>query len=420
MRLVSLTFLALCLPAAAAVYRMLPARARVGALLALDLAFYCLAAGSVPWLLPLLAAATALAANSRLARGVCAATLAVLFFVCRAVGILPMGFAFFVLRAVGFLLDEREKQPPAAVVAYLLFFPAVTMGPLFDFDTFRAGLAAPPDTKRRADAVCRLARGLVRKFVFADPLLAAYRDLAMHGTTLGAAVTLVAFSLYLYFDFAGYSDIAVAVGGIFGFDLPENFDYPYVSRSVGEFFRRWHATLGKWLFRHVYLPLGGSRQGMARTLLSLAAVWLCTALWHGATACYLLWGVYFFVLLAVEKLCFPKGFRIGILPTLLLVLPGWVFFFSDGFAAASDFFGRLFCLGGTLLYSRADLYDVLRYAPFLLLSALAATPLFRDAMRAVCRRLGDLPRHAAALCGFVLALAYAAAGGYTPFLYASY
>ena len=159
---------------------------------------------------------------------------------------------------------------------------------------------------------------------------------------------------------------------------------------------------------------------MARTLLSLAAVWLCTALWHGATACYLLWGVYFFVLLAVEKLCFPKGFRIGILPTLLLVLPGWVFFFSDGFAAASDFFGRLFCLGGTLLYSRADLYDVLRYAPFLLLSALAATPLFRDAMRAVCRRLGDLPRHAAALCGFVLALAYAAAGGYTPFLYASY
>ena len=363
MRLVSLTFLALCLPTAAAVYRMLPARARVGALLALDFAFYCLAAGSVPWLLPLLAAATALAANSRLARGVCAATLAVLFFVCRAVGILPMGFAFFVLRAVGFLL-------------------------------------APPDTKRRADAVCRLARGLVRKFVFADPLLAAYRDLAMHGTTLGAAVTLVAFSLYLYFDFAGYSDIAVAVGGIFGFDLPENFDYPYVSRSVGEFFRRWHATLGKWLFRHVYLPLGGSRQGMARTLLSLAAVWLCTALWHGATACYLLWGVYFFVLLAVEKLCFPKGFRIGILPTLLLVLPGWVFFFSD--------------------YSRADLFDVLRYAPFLLLSALAATPLFRDAMRAVCRRLGDLPRHAAALCGFVLALAYAAAGGYTPFLYASY
>lgn len=162
MRLVSLTFLALCLPTAAAVYRMLPARARVGALLALDFAFYCLAAGSAFWLLPLLAAVTALAANSRLARGVCAATLAVLFFACRAVGILPMGFAFFVLRAVGFLLDEREKQPPAAVVAYLLFFPAVTMGPLFDFGTFRAGLAAPPDTKRRADAVCRLARGLVR------------------------------------------------------------------------------------------------------------------------------------------------------------------------------------------------------------------------------------------------------------------
>lgn len=420
MRLVSLTFLALCLPTAAAVYRMLPLRARTGALLVLDLVFYGLAAGKAAWLLPLFAAVTALAAGNRTARGLFAAGLIALFFACRAVGILPMGFAFFVLRAVGFLLDVREKQPAAAVVSYLLFFPTVTMGPLFDFDTYRAGLAAPFAAGRCADAVCRLARGLVRKFVFADPLLAAYRDFAMHGTTLGAAATLAAFSLYLYFDFAGYSDIAAAVGGIFGFDLPENFDYPYVSRSVGEFFRRWHATLGKWLFRHVYLPLGGSRQGGARTILSLAAVWLCTALWHGATACYLLWGAYFFLLLAVEKLCFAKGFCIGILPTLALVLPGWVFFFSDSLSAALGFFGRLFCLGGTLLYSRADFYDVLRYAPFLLLSALAATPLFQDAMRALCRRLGDLPRHAAALCGFVLALAYAAAGGYTPFLYASY
>ena len=154
--------------------------------------------------------------------------------------------------------------------------------------------------------------------------------------------------------------------------------------------------------------------------MSLAAVWLCTALWHGTTACYLLWGAYFFVLLAAEKLCLAKGFHIGTLPTLLLVLPGWVFIFSDSPGTAVAFFGRLFCLGGTLLYSRADFYDVLRYAPFLLLSALAATPLLRDAMRALCRRLGNFPRHAAALCGFVLALAYAAAGGYTPFLYASY
>ncbi len=420
MRLVSLTFLALCLPTAAAVYQMLPARARVDALLALDLAFYILAAGHAAWLLPLLAALTAFAARRRLTRGLCAALLVAILFLCRAVGSPPVGLAFFVLRAVGFLLDVREKPSVSAAVCYLLFFPTVTMGPLFDFDAFRAGLAAPHDTKRRADAVCRLARGLVKKFVFADPLLAAYRDFAAHGTALGAAATLLTFALYLYFDFSGYSDVAVAVGGIFGFDLPENFDYPYMSRSVGEFFRRWHATLGKWLFRHVYLPLGGSRQGRVRTLLSLAAVWLCTALWHGATACYLLWGAYFFLLLAVEKLCFAKGFRIGTLPTLLLVLPGWVFFFADSPRAAFAFFGRLFCLGSTLLYSRADFYDVLRYAPFLTLAALAATPLLRDAMRALCRRLGNFPKHAAALCGVVLALAYAAAGGYTPFLYASY
>lgn len=420
MRLVSLTFLALCLPTMAAVYRRLPARCRVGALLAFDLLFYAAAVGRAAWVLPLLAFLTAVAARSRLPRALSAALAVGLFLLCRAVGCAPMGMAFFVLRAVGFLLGTRQGRPICETVAELLFFPTVTMGPLAEEGDFAAGLCAQPSVGARADAVCRIAKGLAKKLVLADPLLVAHRAFSAHTTALGAALTLLSFSLYLYFDFSGYTDVAVGVGGVFGFTLPENFAHPYMSRSVGDFFRRWHATLGRWFFRFVYLPLGGSRHGRGRTLLSLAAVWLCTALWHGASGCYLCWGAYFFVLLSVEKLCLPRGARIGLVPTLCLVTLGWVFFFSADLAAAFAFFGRLFCLGDTLLYSTADWYDALRYAPFLLLSVLAATPLAAAGMQRLCRRFGSLPRRIAALGCFVLSLAYAAADGYTPFLYTSY
>ena len=164
----------------------------------------------------------------------------------------------------------------------------------------------------------------------------------------------------------------------------------------------------------------GSRNGVRRTLLSLLAVWVCTAFWHGTTLCYFLWGAYFFLLVAAEKLLLPKGFKGLRLPTFCLVSLGWVFFFSPDLASALEFLGRLFCLGGTLLYDRADFYDFARLTPFLLLSALAATPIFCGLARAVRRRFGDLPLRAASLVLFAYSLAYAAAGGYTPFLYASY
>lgn len=420
MRLVSLTFLALLLPAFAAVYSILPRRGRLFALFIHSLAFYFLAAGKAAFFLPLLSLPVALAARSPLDRRVSAAGIALLFALCKGIGFLPLGLSFFVLRAIGFLLSEKDEKRPGAVMTYLLFFPTVTMGPLWRYTDFEAGLSAARDDRKIADAVCRLSLGLFKKFFFADRLLAAYHDFSAHGTALGSAATLFCFALYLYFDFSGYSDIAVGVGGIFGFSLPENFDYPYMSRSVGEFFRRWHITLGRWLLTYVYLPLGGSRNGARRTLLSLLAVWVCTAFWHGTTLCYFLWGAYFFLLVAAEKLLLPKGFKGLRLPTFCLVSLGWVFFFSPNLTSAFDFFKRLFCLGGTLLYDRADFYDFARFAPFLLLSALAATPIFRDLARAVQRRFGRLPFRAASLVLFVFSLSYAAAGGYSPFLYASY
>lgn len=420
MRLVSLTFLALFLPIFSTVYYILPQGRRIFALFWYSLAFYAFAAGWAALFLPLLSLLVAAMARLPIDRRISAAIIAFLFALCKGIGFLPLGFSFFALRAIDFLLSEHGEKRPRFVMTYLMFFPTVTMGPLWKYSDFAAGLAAERDHGSCADAICRIGVGLLKKFFFADRLLAAFDCFSAHKTALGAAATLLCFALYLYFDFSGYSDIAVGIGKIFGFSMPENFEHPYMSRSVGEFFRRWHITLGRWLFRYVYLPLGGSRNGRVRTLLSLLAVWGATAFWHGTALCYFLWGAYFFLLISVEKLILPEGFMSFRLPTFCLVSLGWVFFFSPSPTAAFDFFSRLFCLGDTLLYTRADFYDLLRFAPFLLLGALAATPIFRDLADAIRRRFGTLPLRAASLLLFVFSLSYAAAGGYSPFLYASY
>ena len=178
-------------------------------------------------------------------------------------------------------------------------------------------------------------------------------------------------------------------------------------------------SLGRWLFDYVYIPLAGSKNGKARTLVSLLAVWLVSALWHGSTYSYLIWGAYFFIICAAEKLILPKGFKIGRFCTFTLVLFGWVLFFSKTPSDALSFFTRLFSLGDTLLYCRADIYNVLRYTPFLLLSAFFASPLPRAFAADLYRRARPLA-YFAALPLFLLILSCILAGEHIPFLYASF
>ena len=417
MTLYTAFFLLGFLPISVIVYYAVPRRARYAALCAIDLVFYALAAGKFFWILPLFTLVT---------YGLSFVKGRVGFFgmlailpLTRLCGISAVGVSFFVLRAAAYLYDGHREKNLARLCAFFCLFPTVTAGPLTRYDALRDGFDKPASYPLIERGILLALAGLVKKLFFADALYAAFTQFHAGGTALSAVAALLCYALYIYFDFSGYSDIAIGIAAVYGFALPKNFEHPYLSRSVGEFFRRWHISLGAWLRDYVYIPLGGSRRGKGRMLLSLGAVWLTSALWHGSTLSYLLWGGWFFCLIAAEKLFLPKGVHLGHVSTLALVLIGWVFFFSKTPAAAFAFFERLFCLGGTLLYCRADLYNGMRQFPFVLLAAFCATPILHNALCALYRRKKVLVYPLAA-AAFALVLSCLAVGAHQPFLYASF
>lgn len=415
-------FLLAFLPVSASVYYSIPFRLRNIALCVFNLLFYYFAAGK--WFfVPLLGCAlVCILSRFRPAAGI--AVLAALFCLCKTAGFLPPGVSvsvsFFFFRAISFLADGTGERDPVRIFAYLLFFPAAAMGPVTRYAEMSPALClpAPPDFSRIAGGILRFCAGLVKKLFFADALLLLHRDFLDGSTCLSAAMALFAYTLYIYFDFSGYSDMALGSAGIFGFSLAENFSYPYISRSVCAFFERWHITLGRWFRDYMYIPLGGNARGLPRRLFALAAVWLFAALFHGATLCFLLWGLYCFALTALEKFVFPKAFSVGRLGTFLLVSLGWIFFFSPNACFAASFALRLFCGGGTLLYCRADLYDLYRLLPFFLLCGVLATPLVRNAGERLWQKHVRLPLYFLCAAAYILALSCMAAGGGAPFWYA--
>ena len=244
---------------------------------------------------------------------------------------------------------------------------------------------------------------------------------------LGSLMMLLSFAFQIYFDFSGYSDMAIGLGRIFGFSFPENFRYPYISKSISEFWRRWHITLSSFFKEYVYIPLGGNRRGRARTYLNLFVVWALTGLWHGAALHFLLWGIWFFLLLVLEK-SLPAGWHekipAGLLRTLTfcLILLGWMFFAFDGsspfltLAALPSFFVSLFGARGFMAVNEG--YHFLRYLPLLMLAFVGSTPLPRRLSRFFSRKMARrLVRVVGVFLLFFLSVAYLSDSGFQPFLY---
>ena len=416
MTLYSPIFVLAFLPISAALYRLLPKAFRAIAISMISFAFYVFASGNYFFLLPILVPLTyGLSFLGKKGFYICLA----LFIPLRIFGITAVGVSFFILRAAAYIYDGRCERNFFKVFAFLMFFPSVHAGPIARYSSFERGFNTDRDYKQMARGICLALYGAFKKLFFADALYVAFGTFFGGNTSASAFLALFAYAMYIYFDFSGCSDMAIGIAAMFGFDLPCNFDFPYMSRSVGEFFRRWHMSLGRWLFDYVYVPLGGSKKGRVRTTLSLFAVWLVSALWHGFTLSYLVWGAYFFVICAAEKMILPKSFKIGRLCTVALVLLGWVLFFSKTPQDAGLFFARLFSLGDTLLYSRADIYNGMRYMPFLLLAALFASPLPHRMLSTVYLRAKPLV-YIASLPLFLLILSCIIAGGHIPFLYATF
>ena len=198
-------------------------------------------------------------------------------------------------------------------------------------------------------------------------------------TTLGAWLGILAFSLQIYFDFSGYSDMAVGLGRMIGFEFKENFNYPYISRSVTEFWRRWHISLGTWFRDYVYIPLGGNRRGLGRQLFNITVVWALTGIWHGANWTFLFWGLYYAVFLILEKSFLLRWLdraprAVGHVYTLFVVVCGWVLFQLEDMTAVSQYFAAMFGGGAGLVEAR-DLFYLVSYAAIFVIGAVAATPL---------------------------------------------
>lgn len=272
----------------------------------------------------------------------------------------PIGLSFFTFSILSYLFDVYRGKAIAArnlisFSLYVTFFPKLVSGPIVQYSTMESQLENHPVTLNTFGAGARLFLiGLSKKVLIANMLGTSFyaitalnpSELSIGTAWLGA----ILYSLMLYFDFGGYSEMAIGLSGMFGFTISKNFDYPYTSSSISEFWRRWHISLGSWFRDYIYIPLGGSREGDSKTIRNLLIVWLLTGIWHGANWTFLIWGIYYGLLLVLEK--FVLRDLVKIMPkalkhffTILLVVIGWVFFFSDSLSNAICYLGSMFGFG---------------------------------------------------------------------------
>lgn len=344
---------------------------------------------------------------------------------------LPIGISFFTFQAMSYVLDIGRGRAPAQknplrVGLYISFFPQLIAGPIVKYETVAAEIDGRRETWTDFSAgICRFAVGFSKKVLLANTLAVA-ADTAFDGGSLSVGLAWIgslAYTFQIYFDFSGYSDMAIGLGRMFGFHFLENFDYPYISRSVTEFWRRWHISLSTWFRDYVYFPLGGSRvRTRARRFLNLFAVWLLTGIWHGANWTFVVWGLYYFALLTLEK---SRGSdwkdrpRRCILPTFLLVNFGWVLFRAASLPAAVRFFCVMFGIGADGLWGAAATAALRDNRVIFALAALFSTPFARrlGGRRETQGAAGAALYTAGLLAVSVLAFAYIAKGAYNPFIY---
>lgn len=297
--------------------------------------------------------------------------------------LLPSGMSFYLFQMAAYLIDIRQGRvlPEKNLISFgaeILMFPRLLSGPLMEPAQLQAQMAHPKINQIRFRAgLQELVLGLAMKVLLADRLGAVWSQAQVIGfDSLSASfawMALVAFALRLYFDFHGYSMMAVGIGKLMGFELPRNFDSPYAARSVSDFYRRWHITLTNWFRRYVYIPLGGNRKGRLRTTLNILIVWTLTGLWHGMGGNYLLWGAFLGLVIGAEKLWLGKRLdRMRLLPhiyTVAVVLLSWIPFALGDRGQMVTFIRGLFGFYGS------GVGEIWRYAPLVLVGVIFATPL---------------------------------------------
>lgn len=341
---------------------------------------------------------------------------------------LPIGISFYTFQIVSYTVDVyrgdvKARKNPVALAAYVAMFPQLIAGPIVRYSDIEEQL----DNRRHsAELIAAGARrfilGLGKKVLIANLLgeLCADFKASEDISVLYCWLYAIAYALQVYFDFSGYSDMAIGLGKLFGFRFLENFNYPFISRSITEFWRRWHMSLGTWFRDYVYIPMGGNRVKPARWVLNIFTVWFLTGFWHGADWNFILWGLFFGVLLAAEKLFLGKYIAksklIGHIYTIAIVIVSFIIFDNTDLGAALTYIGGLVGGGNIPLVSAESLYVLKNYGLILVIGLVGATPLMKNIFSKERKFVSFIePIFLAGL--LVVITAYLVDGSFNPFLY---
>lgn len=347
---------------------------------------------------------------------------------------LPIGISFFTFQSMSYTIDLylrkiKVQKSFLSFAAYISMFPQIVAGPIVRYEDVAAEIDnRSVNMSKISIGIAYFIKGLAKKVLLANNIGAVWTEIKAldYGeiSVLTAWIGILAFTFQIYFDFSGYSDMAVGLGKMMGFNFPQNFDHPYISKSVSEFWRRWHITLGSWFRSYVYIPLGGNRRGMKRTLLNLLIVWALTGLWHGASWNFVLWGLYFGIIIIIERVGLGKLLEklpsaVSTIYTFLLVVFGWVLFDTDTLGDALMFFKAMF--GGTGVFADSySLYMLASNIVMLVICAIGSTTLPDRLYSRLNRKSGAAVSYAMPVIQAAVLLictAFLTDATYNPFMY---
>ncbi len=352
---------------------------------------------------------------------------------------LPIGISFFTFQTMSYSIDLYKKEVEVeknyfTYLTYVSMFPQLIAGPIVRFSTVREELHHREITRDGfSDGLLRFMQGLFKKVLIANNMGAlwenirglSYETISVTTAWLGA----ISFTLQLYFDFSAYSDMAIGMGKMLGFHYLENFNYPLIAKSVTDFWRRWHISLSTWFRDYIYIPLGGNRVGIGKHLRNIAVVWFLTGLWHGAAWNFILWGVYYGILLTLEKYVWGK--KLAKLPAFFqhiyaiwIVVFGFTIFVFDDMGKLGEYLTFLFGIAKNPIFGTEILYYLMNYGVLLIVAVLLSAPIYPWLQKKIeqiqTKRKKDVIKAICAVCYialFLLTTAYLVGDTYNPFLY---
>lgn len=348
---------------------------------------------------------------------------------------LPLGISFYTFQQISYIIDVYTKKTKVQknlinFAAYITMFPQLIAGPIVKYNDIEGQLKNRNENLTQfSSGVHRFIIGLGKKVLLANSIGAIWSEIKViplnEISILTSWIGIIAFALQIYFDFSGYSDMAIGLAKMFGFEFLENFNYPYISKSVTEFWRRWHISVGTWFREYLYIPLGGNKKGNLIQIRNLFVVWFTTGLWHGASFNFIAWGIYFGVILFIEKIIFKN--ILNKLPsflchiyTLILVLIGWVIFDMNTLSSAMEYISIMFGLSNNLVVDKLSLFILSNNIVILLIGIICSTTLLPNVfkkLRCSLKKSNIFIIISMYLIIFILSISYLVGESFNPFLY---